>query len=168
LLKNKRIPAGTLLVEAFYQIHCPAPQYLQVERFLPSTVLRCLLNANGQDMSAAVNHEQLSAQCFKADRGLARRIVESQQDVLANVLEKNQAVVLPQAEALKEKALAAMQAHQQEEIQRLAALQEINPAVRPEEVEFLRQQTRALTEHLEKTTCELAAIRVIVATEKIG
>lgn len=165
LLKNKRIPAGTLLVEAFYQIHCPAPQYLQVERFLPSTVLRCLLNANGQDMSAAVNHEQLSAQCFKADRGLARRIVESQQDVLANVLEKNQAVVLPQAEALKEKALAAMQAHQQEEIQRLAALQEINPAVRPEEVEFLRQQTRALTEHLEKTTCELAAIRVIVATE---
>lgn len=165
LLKNKRIPAGTLLVEAFYQVHCAAPQYLQVERFLPSTILRSLLNANGQDMSAAVNHEQLSSQCVKADRALARRIVESQEDVLADVLEKNQAMVQPKASALKEQALAAMLAHQQNETARLKALQAVNPAVRPEEVAFLEAQTRALTEHLEQTTCELAAIRIIVATE---
>lgn len=165
LLKNKRIPAGTLLIEAFYQVHCPAPQYLQVERFLPSTVLRSLLNTNGQDMSAAVAHEQLSAQCVKADRALARRIVESQQEVLADVLEKNQAAVQPKADALKEQALITMLAHQQEEIERLKALQAVNPAVRPEEIAFLETQTRALTEHLEQSTCELAAIRIILATE---
>lgn len=165
LLKNKRIPAGTLLVEAFYQVSCQAPSYLQVERFLPTTVIRTLLNAKGQDMSQAVTHEQLSQQCRKADKSIARQVVDSQQALLEQLLKQNQQRLDKEAEQIKANALEKMTKYQEEEIQRLTALRAINPTVRPEEVEFLYSQTQALTEHLEQARCELAAIRVIVATE---
>ena len=165
LLKNKRIPAGTLLVEAFYQVSCQAPSYLQVERFLPTTIMRTLLNTKGQDMSQAVTHEQLSQQCRKADKSIARQIVESQQELLEGILQQTQQRLDQEAEQIKASALEKMRAYQTEEIQRLTALQAVNPTVRPEELEFLHTQTQALTEHLEQARCELAAIRVIVATE---
>src|SRR5699024_2930797 len=165
LLKNKRIPAGTLLVEAFYQVSCQAPSYLQVERFLPTTIMRTLLNTKGQDMSQAVTHEQLSQQCRKADKSIARQIVESQQELLEGILQQTQQRLDQAAEQIKASALEKMRAYQTEEIQRLTALQAVNPTVRPEELEFLHTQTQALTEHLEQARCELAAIRVIVATE---
>src|SRR5699024_2311929 len=109
LLKNKRIPAGTLLIEAFYQVACKAPQYLQVERFLPTTVLRCLLNSKGQNMDKAVSHHQLNQQCVKADKSFARKVVESQQTLLEPLLKNNQTVLEQQADEVKAQALAAMQ-----------------------------------------------------------
>ena len=164
-LKNKRIPAGTLLVEAFYQVSCQAPRQLQVERFLPTTILRSLLNTKGQDLCNAVSHEQLSQQCSKTPRSIARQVVESQQPLLEQLLKQHQAHQDEKTETLKAKALEAMERYQQAEINRLRALRETNPAIRPEEIEFLEAQTEALSEHLKQARCELAAIRIIVATE---
>ena len=44
LLKNKALPVGTLLVELIYVVEAQAPKQLQLNRFLPPTPVRLLLD----------------------------------------------------------------------------------------------------------------------------
>ncbi|MDU1268851.1 MAG: RNA polymerase-associated protein RapA, partial [Escherichia coli] len=44
LLKNKALPVGTLLVELIYVVEAQAPKQLQLNRFLPPTPVRMLLD----------------------------------------------------------------------------------------------------------------------------
>ncbi|MGI9319247.1 MAG: hypothetical protein ACR2QW_18110, partial [bacterium] len=62
------------------------------------------------------------------------------------------------------KAVSKSRATLENEIQRLEALIEINPNVREEEVDFLRNQLQAITSNLEQAKVRLDALRIIVAT----
>ncbi len=44
LLKNKALPVGTLLLELIYVVEAQAPKRLQLNRFLPATPVRMLLD----------------------------------------------------------------------------------------------------------------------------
>ena len=44
LLKNKALPVGTLLLELIYVVEAQAPKQLQLNRFLPATPVRMLLD----------------------------------------------------------------------------------------------------------------------------
>lgn len=162
LLKNKRIPAGTLLLEALYQIDIQAPRSLQAERFLPASMMRLLLDARGKDLSATIAHESLSKQCRKLDKALARKIVASQREVLEKLLDNGDAMVQSRAAALLDEAMRAMQEEQDEELRRLQDLRRRNPAIREEEIAFLQQRSEALTTALQQARCQLAAVRIIV------
>jgi ATP-dependent helicase HepA len=50
------------------------------------------------------------------------------------------------------------------EVNRLKALQQVNPNVREEEIKFFEEQLGALTKVLESANLRLDAVRVIVAT----
>ncbi|MCH8542229.1 MAG: RNA polymerase-associated protein RapA [Alcanivorax sp.] len=165
LLRNRKVKPGTLLVEAVYTISCVAPRALQANRFLPTTVLRSLIDAQGRDLSQAISHEGLSKQCHKLDKPLARKIVDSQQPLLEKLLAAEQTRVNAQADAVIAEARAAMQREQQHARNRLAQLREKNPAIRPEEIAFIDEQTRQLERHLDEASCQLAAVRIIVAGE---
>jgi len=162
LLKNRRIPAGTLLLEALYQIDIQAPRSLQAERFLPASMMRLLLDARGKDLSATIAHEALSKQCHKLDKALARKIVASQRDMLEKLLRDGETMVQSQATALLDQASRALQAEQDEELRRLQDLRRRNPAIRDEEIAFLRQRGDILATALQQAHCQLAAVRLIV------
>ncbi|MFN3712663.1 MAG: RNA polymerase-associated protein RapA [Alcanivoracaceae bacterium] len=162
LLKNKRIPAGTLLVEALYQIETQAPRSLQVERFLPASMMRVLMDARGKDLSTTISHDGLSRQCHKLDKALARKIVASQREVLEKLLRDGDALVSARARTLLDQAIADMAQEQQQELLRLQDLRRRNPAIREEEVGFLEQRTAAMAAALTHAHCQLAAVRIIV------
>ncbi len=54
--------------------------------FLPTTVIRHLLDANGKNISQAISHDGLSQQCHKMDKPLSRKIVGSQKSLLEKLL----------------------------------------------------------------------------------
>ncbi|EKF75712.1 ATP-dependent helicase HepA [Alcanivorax hongdengensis A-11-3] len=163
LLKNPKIKAGTLLIEAIYTIEAVAPKHLQVDRFLPTTVIRHLLDANGKDISRAISHDGLCQQCHKMDKALSRKIVASQKPLLETLLKNDEAQASQAAEAVIDDARQAMRAEQDHELARLKALQAKNPAVRDEEIAALQAQTDALEKVLAEARCQLNAVRVIVA-----
>jgi ATP-dependent helicase HepA len=166
LLKNPSVPAGTLLVESLHVLECMAPRSLQAGRFLPPTVIRTLTDANGKDLSHAISHAGLSRQCHKLDKPLARKVIDSQKDKLRTLLAEDEERVRATAQQSIEAALENMRTEQERERARLEALQARNPMIRDEEIEHLREQTRALETHLAETPCRLDAIRVIVAGER--
>lgn len=60
LLKNKALPVGTLLVELIYVVEAQAPKQLQLNRFLPPTPVRMLLDKNGNNLAAQVELKPLT------------------------------------------------------------------------------------------------------------
>ncbi|WP_101675920.1 RNA polymerase-associated protein RapA [Alloalcanivorax mobilis] len=165
LLKNPKIKGGTLLVEAIYTIDYLAPKYLQADRFLPTTVIRHLLDGRGRNLAEAIGFEALCKQCHKMEKPLARKIVGSQKGLLESLLKQDEARASKESAGVIDAALTRMREHQRGELQRLQALRAKNPAVRAEEIDFLEAQTAALETHLSEARCRLEAVRVIVAGE---
>jgi ATP-dependent helicase HepA len=54
---------------------------------------------------------------------------------------------------------------QQSELQRLRALADVNPNIRPEEIDHLVAETEELQHYLASTHLKLEALRVAVITE---
>ena len=59
-IKLKGVAPGTMLLEALYTVNCVAPRVLQVERFLPLSPMRLLIDARGKDLAELVPHQRLN------------------------------------------------------------------------------------------------------------
>ncbi|WP_295402347.1 RNA polymerase-associated protein RapA [uncultured Thiocystis sp.] len=152
----------TLLLEMLYVAECPAPPELQVGRFLPPTVVRLLLDAEGRDLSDAIAHDALPGECLTQNLKLARSVVQSQAARLATLLKRGEVLAHQALGALETDALARMQTLLGAELERLTALARVNPTVRPDEIERLRARRAALGRALTRTDLRLDALRVVV------
>ncbi|MFT3928911.1 MAG: RNA polymerase-associated protein RapA [Spongiibacteraceae bacterium] len=160
----KGLPPGTLLLEAVYSPHCPAPRALQVERFLPATPLRFIVDRNGKNLSAVLPHAKLNALCSNVPRTAAPAIIARVRTDIAVMQEhaaKLASVELPQ---LLNSACAAMTQALTAESERLQALQAVNPAIRNDEIEFFRTQLKDGLQAMAQATLQLQALRLIVTT----
>ncbi len=140
VIKNKALKPGTVLLELLYVSEVVAPRSLQLGRYLPPAALRCLLDANGNDLSPRVAFETLNDQLESVPKASANkfieRVAEAQRRLAADI---------------------------DEELARLTALQAVNPSVRDSELEALRKQREQGLAMLEKAALRLEAIRVLVA-----
>jgi ATP-dependent helicase HepA len=84
LIKNKALKPGTVLLELLYVSEVVAPRSLQLGRYLPPAALRCLLDANGNDLSSRVSFETLNDQLESVPRASANKFVQAQRDQLTH------------------------------------------------------------------------------------
>jgi ATP-dependent helicase HepA len=80
------------------------------------------------------------------------------------LLSKAEQQAIGQLAALKTAASSKLKQQSDEAIQRLLALQSVNPLVRPEEIAHLKQQQQEGLAYLEKARLKLDAIRVIIVS----
>ncbi|MCF7203273.1 RNA polymerase-associated protein RapA [Pseudomonas oligotrophica] len=163
LIKNKALKPGTVLLELLYVSEVVAPRVLQLSRFLPPMALRCLLDANGNDLAAKVAFDTLNDQLESVPRSSANKFVQAQRDQLAAQITAAEAKVAPRHAARVAEAQQRLAAELDEELARLVALQAVNPSVRDSEIEALRRQREDGMAMLEKAALRLEAIRVLVA-----
>lgn len=163
LIKNKALKPGTVLLELLYVSEVVAPRALQLGRYLPPAALRCLLDANGNDLAAKVNFETLNDQLESVPRASANKFVQAQRDVLSKQFGAAEAKIAPRHEARVEEARRRLGAELDEELARLTALQAVNPSVRDSELDALRQQREEGLAFLAKAALRLEAIRILVA-----
>lgn len=163
LIKNKALKPGTVLLELLYVSEAVAPRSLQLTRFLPPIALRCLLDANGNDLAARVSFETLNDQLESVPRGSANKFVQAQRDALSKLVAAGEGKVLPRHNERVELARQRFVANMDEELARLTALQAVNPSVRDTEIDTLRQQREEGITHLDKASLRLESIRVLVA-----
>jgi ATP-dependent helicase HepA len=109
-------------MEAVYALECVAPPHLHIDRFLPPTPIRVVLD--GED--------------FQKAEEMARTQV-------VNIVDAARAEMI---ETLNQ------------EISRLETLRSVNPSVRPEEIEMLKEHKRLLEVHLTGARLRLDAVRV--------
>ncbi|WP_020408511.1 RNA polymerase-associated protein RapA [Hahella ganghwensis] len=163
-LKLPPIQPGTLLLEAIYRLRCPAPKALQIERFVGQAMERTVVDSHGNDLGQVLQVEHLDQLGEKVPRRNAQDLVRHARDQLESMLDKAQNNVLPRQDALIKSAIEAMQSQTGAEIARMEALAKVNPNIRQEEIEFLRDRASELEAALKKSQLQLEAVRVAVAT----
>jgi ATP-dependent helicase HepA len=163
-IKLKGVAPGTMLLEALYTASCVAPRALQVERFLPLSPMRLLVDARGKDLAELVPHERLNKLIEKVKKPTALAIikqvhaeVEAKMILASTQAEKNLQVILTEAEQTMRADLGA-------ELSRLEALREVNPSIREEELAHLRFRIEECAIHIQHATPQLQALRLIITT----
>ncbi|QKZ03433.1 RNA polymerase-associated protein RapA [Pseudomonas eucalypticola] len=163
LIKNKALKPGTVLLELLYVSEVVAPRALQLGRYLPPQALRCLLDANGNDLSSRVSFETLNDQLESVPKASANKFIQAQRDVLGPRINAGETKVLPRHVERVAEAKRRLAAETEEELARLTALQAVNPTVRDSELDALRKQREQGLAMFEKAALRLEAIRVLVA-----
>ena len=153
---------GSLLFEALYITECSAPPGLAIQRHLPPTCLRLLLDAQGEERSEKLPHRELRGLCLSQNRKLVDTVLRSQGDRLKLLLQRAAGLAETRGAALAAEALERMHAELQDEQQRLVALARVNPNVRASEIEQLALRRALLAEHLAAARVRLDAVRIVV------
>ena len=138
LLQNKQLKEGTLLMEALFVVHCPAPKRLQLQSFMPPTPIRLLLDATGRDLSQAVTIEVLDKQMKNVKGELVAAVLKEFRSELGNLIETGKKIANGIFKDIQSTSLQAFRSHMNGEIERLTALQATNPAIKPEEIAALQ------------------------------
>ncbi len=163
-LALKGIPPGTMLLEALYTVNCVAPRALQLERFLPLSPLRLLVDARGKDLAGLVPHERLNELVQRVRKQAALAIIKQ----VYGEVESKMALAGQRAEQRLQEVLAqadvAMRASLGAELSRLEALRTVNPSIREDELEHLRYRMEECAVHIRHASLQLQALRLIITT----
>ncbi|WP_406666059.1 RNA polymerase-associated protein RapA [Gallaecimonas sp. GXIMD1310] len=162
LLKNKALPAGTTFVELVYVTQTQAPKQLQLDRYLPLTPIRLLLDKNGNDLAAKVPFDNLNRQLTPVKRHTGAKLAVASQALIHAQITQAEAIVAPQREALLQQAQERIQQEVGGELARLRALQAVNPSIREDEVQALAQRQQDLLAHLDNASLRLDMVRLVL------
>ncbi|MCA8865953.1 MULTISPECIES: RNA polymerase-associated protein RapA [unclassified Halomonas] len=165
LLRHDAIPSGRLMAELVFRTHCPAPKKLHLNRFLPPTAVRLLLDESGANLTSKISFTGLGKNLQKVNKSLARDLIKSRHDQLRELLTQGEGEAERQLPSIVENAEARMRAQLDAEIARLTALAEHNPAVRSAEIDALKSERQALSEAIENTRLRLDSVRVIITVD---
>ena len=160
----KALSPGTLLAECYFVMQVQAPRKYQLERFLPFTPVRVLLDSTGRDLSVPVSHEALNQLCQPIKKHARTAIIKEIRTPLAGLLEQASTFAVRQDQQLKETARESAERILGHESERLRQLQAINPSVRDEEIDFFATQHEEVLRHIEHAKLTAQAIRVVIAT----
>lgn len=162
-IKLKPLKEGTLLLEALYTVECIAPAELRLSRYLPTTIIRTLVNIDGKDLSDILVHDKLSMLMEKLPLQTVQALAKQarpQVEILISHAEKIAATHLP---GIIDDAKVSMLVNQQVELTRLEALAKVNPNIRQEEIDILKSSIADLAHCIEQASIRLNAVRLIMA-----
>jgi ATP-dependent helicase HepA len=161
-VKYRGVEPGSVLLECLYVLEAAAVEALQSQRYLPPTTIRVVLDERGHDHSEKLAHEAINRVGADVDTNTAFQVVRAKQKLLKTLLERCEQHAQQQAPSIFKQAHAQSEDILMREINRLKALQQVNPNVRDAEIAFFEQQLQALTQLIDATRLRLDALRVIV------
>jgi ATP-dependent helicase HepA len=144
-----------------FLLDCIAPPPLHVDRFLPPTPIRVLVDHRGNDVGTSIPPETLARHLKNGDAYALLEQPELREELLPDLIEKAEGIASRQVPGIVAQARKEMTAQLDHEIARLKELQKVNRSVRAEEVELLVQQQSALDQHLISARLRLDSIRLI-------
>ncbi|OOF51226.1 RNA polymerase-binding ATPase [Rodentibacter genomosp. 1] len=166
LLINKQLPAGTLLLELIYVVESQSPKGLQLNRFLPPTPIRLLIDNKGNNIAEQVEFENLHTKLKPLGKVVANKMIKMARPTLEQLLVQGEKQIQPLAQSYVTQAQQLANQRLSEEINRLQALQKVNKNIRQSEIEILVAQRDEALETLAKATWRLDSLRVIVTNKE--
>lgn len=164
-LATDKLKAGTLLVEAIFTMHCSAPRYLQLSRYLNQSYVRCLINEKGRDYSDVFEQDEFNSIAGRIPKATAQELVRHARPQIISLIENAKKHVLTVQQTMIEQAQQKMQHYLSSEIERLTALAKVNPNIRQQEIDYLAQSKSILAEAINNAQLKLDAIRVAITTD---
>jgi ATP-dependent helicase HepA len=149
-------------VEAFFVTDCPAPDFLDTKRFFPPTLIRVLIDKEGEDFAEKWDKDTLDSKLMGFDRALLEKAMKVPRPMMKDLLKKCESRAWEKAEDIVERQRLAMVEHMEGEIERLASLSLVNPAISQEEVDLMRALKKAMYDSSQEVRIRLEAVRLIL------
>ena len=166
LLVNKQLPAGTLLVELIYVIESQSPKGLQLNRFLPPTPVRLLLDSKGNNLAEQVNFNTLQNKLKPLSKDIANKMVKMARPNIEQLIKIGDQKMTEIAQAKIQEASRLADQTLSAELNRFIALKAVNKNIRQAEINLLEQQRLVSLEELSKASWRLDSLRVIVTNKE--
>ena len=166
LLVNKQLPAGTLLVELIYMIESQSPKGLQLNRFLPPTPVRLLLDSKGNNLAEQVNFNTLQNKLKPLSKDIANKMVKMARPNIEQLIKLGDRKITEIAQAQIQEASRLADQTLSTELNRLIALKAVNKNIRQAEIDVLEKQRELSLEELSKASWRLDSLRVIVTNKE--
>jgi len=164
VIKHSDLKAGQFLLECLFIAECSAPAELQIGRFLPHTPIRVLIDQNTKDLSADIDHRDLVEAGIKFDKHKIIAFLSSQRLHLINLLSVAEQKAKADMQQLVDDATQAMLESLSNEIKRLVRLKKVNPTIRTEEIEQLKDMTMLAHENIQAAQLRLDAVRFVITS----
>ncbi|MCJ8273272.1 MAG: RNA polymerase-associated protein RapA, partial [Psychrosphaera sp.] len=164
IFKNKALPAGAHFVEFIYVAQSMAPSELQIGRYFPTTPVRVLLDKSNNSLGDKISYQQFNSQLSPIGKKIASQLTAALQTQISAQVPLAHKLAEQSLVTLQSEAMTAMEASLGEALERLTALKKINPNIREDELEFVKNQQLQLSKYIGKAELKLDAVRLIVVT----
>lgn len=148
-----------IMLEAWIVVECVAPARFHVERFLPQTPLRVMVDHKGADHSENAAFEK--PQLRKGDAAALLRNEKVKRNFLPAMLDHARDLGTAKSRPIIEDALAGMRSEMAAQIARLRDLAEVNDHIHPEEITALEAREMELAGVIGSARVRLDAVRLI-------
>ena len=166
LLVNKQLPVGTILLELIYVVESQSPKGLQLNRFLPPTPIRLLLDSKGNNLAEQVSFDNLHSKLKPLGRDIANKMIKMARPTLEQLLTFGEKQIQPLAQAKITAAQLRADQVLTAEIDRLQALKTVNKNIRQGEIDILETQRSQSLQELAKASWRLDSLRVIITNKE--
>ncbi len=163
-LKLPSMKPGAILLEAVFTLSCTAPAALQLQRYLPQTTVRIVVDNDHADLSKRLSPAQLNSLAQKVPIQSAQELVRHTRAQITAMIGWAKTLAEAQRNGILDDAMANMQASQSAELERLQALAVVNCNIRQEEIQHLKDTARSLQHYLQGAQLRLDALRVAMVT----
>lgn len=164
VVKHPELSAGQFMLELLFIVECSAPAELKIGRFLPHTPIRVLMDQNKQDVSQLVPHQSLFETGNKFDKDQIVTFINSQREHLTDTIKLAEAVASQKMQRLVTDSNKLMLATLTAEIKRLVRLKKINPSIKDQEIEQLKDIAMLAHENIAQAQLRLDAVRFIITS----
>ena len=161
-VKHPDLKAGQFFLECLFVAEHSAPAELQINRFLPPTPIRVLINQLQKDVTADFSHEDLRDSGVNFDKHAITVFLNKQRTLILKLLGFAEQRAQLQKESICEYAMATMLESLTAEIKRLVRLQKVNPSIKNDEIEDLKDKTLLIHENIQIAQLRLDAVRFVI------
>ena len=164
VVRHPDLKAGQFLLECLFIVECSAPTELQIGRFLPPTPVRVLINQYQKDLTDAIDHASLFETGKNFDKQQIISFLNNQRLLITKLLSAAEEKAKIDMQVLVNEATNAMLTSLSAEIKRLVRLKKVNPTIKTEEIEYIKDMTMLAHENMQAAQIRLDAVRFIITS----
>jgi ATP-dependent helicase HepA len=121
-----------------------------------------LIDQNKQDLTDTVDYDDLIDAGINFDKGKIVAFINNQRHHLTQMLGVAEQRAQTDKQALVQDAAREMLGSLAEEIKRMMRLQKVNPSIKPEEIDHLKDMTLLAHDNIESAELKLDAVRFLI------
>jgi ATP-dependent helicase HepA len=149
-------------VEAFFVLDCPAPGFLDIKRFCPPTLIRVLIDKDGEDFAEKWSQATLDEKLIEADKSVIEKAQKIPKEMLKGLLKKAEESAQAKGTSIMDGYQVSMVEYMNSEIKRLEELSVHNKSISEDDIALMRAMKKVMLDCLEQTQMRLEAVRLII------
>jgi ATP-dependent helicase HepA len=164
IIQHPQLKSGQFLLELLFVAECSAPAHLQIGRFLPHTPLRVLIDQNNRDLTTAISHDSMQETADNIDKEQISQFLNSQRQHIQGMIKVAEQKANAQMQSLITESSNRMIATMTGEIKRMVRLKKINPGIKEQEIQELKEMTMLAHESIQEAQLRLDAVRFVITS----